>query len=227
MDRLRTNILNISANASGAASAARMKNIVMVVDVIDMSTTAETVLQGGADVVYGASPDNMSPPVKINPQKIGYLAGVEAYKNQKKIILVAEPRTGKTGWSGLNAVKKGIKSAGGKIEKIIPNLGQEVQKLACFKGKIVIVVSSAGGVVFDAAFNGGSPAVITGTIASCGKLKGNAPAQKGVNRAIRLAGKYNTGVSIIAASSRAIEDVLAAEFIANLIIKTGFLNINN
>jgi len=72
--------LDIAYNASGAVRAAKRGDVVMVVDIIDMSTTAEAALDGGAVAVWGASPDDTSAPVAVNPAQIGYRAGQKAVK---------------------------------------------------------------------------------------------------------------------------------------------------
>ncbi|MFW6269460.1 MAG: hypothetical protein ACOC4G_05200, partial [Bacillota bacterium] len=84
--------LNIGSNASGAAAAGREKRVVMIVDIIDMSTTAEAVKEAGAVEIYGASPALHQAPVQLNPEKIGYIAGKKAVKLRTGIIAVAEPR---------------------------------------------------------------------------------------------------------------------------------------
>ncbi|MFW6007268.1 MAG: hypothetical protein ACOCQ5_04690, partial [Halanaerobiales bacterium] len=201
--------LNIGSNASGAAAAGREKRVVMIVDIIDMSTTAEAVKEAGAVEIYGASPALHQAPVQLNPEKIGYIAGKKAVKLRTGIIAVAEPRImekNEERKKNIKSVMAGTEKAGGKISKIVPNLGKETVKLAKFKNRIVIIISSAGGTAFDAAFTGGAVKVITGTIASTNKLKGDEPAEKAAERAIKIADELKTGISIIASSSNARED---------------------
>ncbi|MCD5405117.1 MAG: DUF3866 family protein [Desulfotomaculum sp.] len=75
--------VQLSFDASGAALAAKNDQIV-VIYVIDMSTTCEAALDAGALSIYGAAPDNVSCPVFINPERIGWLAGLEAVKEKRQ-----------------------------------------------------------------------------------------------------------------------------------------------
>jgi hypothetical protein len=59
METLRRII--VESDASGAREAARAGLMVMIVDVIDMSTTLESALDAGAAAVLGASPDFTRP----------------------------------------------------------------------------------------------------------------------------------------------------------------------
>jgi len=228
MAKLWVKTLNVSSNPSGAASAARSGNIVVVVDVIDMSTTAEAALEAGVIDVLGASPDNSNLPVTVNPEKIAYFAGKKALKYDTEVVVAAEPRYIKLleDYKNISQVKKGIERAGSRICDILPNIGKETVELVNLENKILLIVSSSGGAVFDAAFNYGAPEVITGTIARTTNMKGVEPAKKAAERAIKYASRHRSGISIIAASSNSIEDVLAAEFISKEILKNGFLNID-
>ena len=232
MAKLWVKTLNISSNPSGAAAAARQGNVVMIVDVIDMSTTAEAALEAGAVSVLGASPDQTKAPISVNPEKIGYIAGKKALKNETEIIVAAEPRlldeeNTRQRMEGIQYVLKGIKRAGGTLKKVVSNIGKEVCELADFNEKVVVIVSAAGGVAFDAAFNYGAPEVITGTIARTNEMYGDEPAKIAAKRAIETASKLKSGISIIASSSNAMEDVMGAEYIEKEIINRGFLELNN
>ena len=118
-------------------------------------------------------------------------------------------------------LKRGIEASGSTISKLIPNIGAETAKMADFKDKIVICVSATGGVAFDAAFQVHQD-VITGTIARTIKARGKEPAIRAAKRAIELAQGRN--IAVVAASSNSLEDVLGANFIAQTIIETGYLN---
>lgn len=228
MAKLWVKTLNVSSNPSGAAAAARQGNVVMIIDVIDMSTTAEAALEAGAVDVLGASPDQNSAPVTVNPEKIGYFAGKKALKMDTEVIVAAEPRLISEKCNRINGIKlvlKGIKRAGGKLGDVIPNIGKEVIELADFEGKVFVVVSSAGGVAFDAAYNYGAPEVITGTIARTVKKMGDKPAKEAAARAIEKAAKYECGITLIASSSNSMEDLLGAEYIEKEILNKGFLNL--
>ncbi len=228
MAKLWVKTLNITSNPSGAALAARQGNVVMIVDIIDMSTTAEMVLEAGAINVYGASPSEISVPVTVNPEKIGYIAGKKAIKHNTGIIIAAEPRIydhEELLLENSARVIKGIRKAGSSPEKVIPNIGKDIVKLADFSGKVVVIISCAGGVAYDAAYNYGAPEVITGTIARTVDKKGSMPALTAARRAIEKAEKYKCGITIVASSSNAMEDILAANFIGQKILDNDFLQI--
>jgi hypothetical protein len=212
--------ITVSYDASGAVNAAKRGDTVVIVDIIDMSTTLETCLDEGAAAVFGASPNNKKIPVKVYPHKIAEKAAKIAAKKDASIVLIGEPRTG-------NDIKRVencehiIKFIEGKelnIEKVIPNLGKEVANLIDLKNKIIIAVTDSGGTAFDAAFGLGVP-VCTATIARTMRTKGILPAKRGALRAVNLSKRFNTNISVVAASSNSMEDVLAAEYIANLISK--------
>ncbi|MCK8816604.1 hypothetical protein MWH28_04370 [Natroniella sulfidigena] len=219
--------LNVTFNASGAARAARKGNVVMIVDLIDMSTTAEAALDAGALEVFGASPDHVNVPVVTNPEKIGYFAGKKALKHDTEIIIVTEPRLGteEERRGNIQLALTGIKRSGAQVDAILANVGSEITTLAEFRDKIVLLITECGGVAFDVAYNHGAPQVVTGTVARTMDKRGVEPAKDSAQRAIDLAKKHNTGISLVAASSNSYEDVLAAEHIAKLIIEAGFLQV--
>ena len=79
MERLqKTKEVITTFNASGALRAAKLDFVVVIVDVIDMSTSAEAAIEKGAISVLGASPDISKVPVYVNPYKIGLAAGSRA-----------------------------------------------------------------------------------------------------------------------------------------------------
>lgn len=206
--------INVLHDASGAAFAALRGDIVVIVDVINMSTTLEAAWEAGAIGVFGASPDKTLAPVFVNPCFMGYFAACFAKSNNTEIILISEPRVGtnKEREERASWTIAGVKSAGFENITILPNIGAETVKMADFKRKVVIAVTDSGGVAYDAAFNAGG-IVTTATIARSLTKKGLEPVQSGVNRAVTLASLKNTGISIVAASSNSLEDVLAANFI--------------
>jgi hypothetical protein len=69
MERSRQII--VTSDASGAQQAAKEGYLVMIVDVIDMSTTLESALEAGAAVVLGGSPDFTRAPVEVDPEGVG------------------------------------------------------------------------------------------------------------------------------------------------------------
>lgn len=221
--RVRT--LQIGYNASGAVAAAAKGDVVVIVDVIDMSTTAEAALDAGALAIYGAAPDRAKPPVPVDPEKIGYLAGRRAVEAGSKVILVAEPRYGTEEERIANSqlTLTGISQSGAILDYIIPNIGGEVSRLADFTDRVVVIVSDTGGVAFDAAFTAGAPEVLTGTVARTCAKRGLAPLEAAAKRAIEAAKRHGTGITCIAASANSYEDCLAAEALSKKIIEYGFL----
>lgn len=229
MVKLWVKTLQTTYNASGAAAAARQGNVVMIVDVIDMSTTSEAVLEAGAITVLGASPDNSIVPVTVNPEKIGYIAGKKALKYDTSVIVAAEPRliqNDKDRLKEIQQVLKGIERAGTELEKVVPNIGREVVELADFDNKIVVVVSPSGGTAYDAAYNYGAPEVITGTIARTNNMNGSFAARVAAERAIEKALKFKRGITVVAASSNSMEDVQACQYICQEIINNDFLKMD-
>lgn len=216
--------VTIATNASGAAQAGKRSDVVVIVDVISMSTSAEALLEAGALAVFGASPDTTRAPVKVNPEKMGYIAGNFAQEKQTEVILVAEPRIGSDA-ERLRFSQKaynGVQKSGNDIEGIIPNIGAETPKILDVKGKVILLVSDTGGVAFDAAWEAGAADVITGTIARTLGKKGEEPARCAAERAIQAATEKNANITIVAASGNSLEDVLAAEYIGRLILMRGF-----
>jgi len=225
MERLWTSRELITTyNATGAARAAQLGYIVMVVDVIDMSTSLEVALQKGAAFVFGASPDFTKVPVNVNPDRIGYAAGKKAKELNTSVLIISEPRWGDKSQRAKSCSKviKGVKDAGGVIIDIVPNLGAEVGKIADINGKVVICVSETGGVAFDAAWQFHNEITI-GTVARTLTTKGKESALLAARRVINIAN--GRGIAVVAASSNSLEDVLGANYITQTIIETGYLNV--
>lgn len=218
MERLKRII--VTSDASGAQQAAREGMLVMVVDVIDMSTTLESALDAGAYAVLGASPDFTRAPVETAPERIAGEACRLSRECGAGIILVAEPRVGKEEerLARCQKVIKGIEKGKGVIETVIPNLGAEVPRMVDMKNRVVVAITDSGGVAYDAAFYH-SRKVITGTVARTLKQKGLQPALTAVRRANEAISKDDPGIAIVAASRNSLEDVLAAQFIANLMMR--------
>jgi hypothetical protein len=210
----------LTVNASGAAAAARQGQVVVIVDVIDMSTTCEAALDAGALAVYGAAADFARCPVETNPDQIGQLAGGQAVTVGTEVILVAEPRVGTDEERMGNASKvlRGLEQVGAPVGAILPNIGAETVKLVDFHGKVVVAATGTGGVAYDAAVTAGAPAVLTATVARTMKKRGTAPAREGAQRALNKAKKLGTGITVVAATANSLEDILAAEYIVKEII---------
>jgi hypothetical protein len=102
-----------------------------------------------------------------------------------------------------------------------------LERMTVLEEKILVIVSPAGGSCFDAAYNYGAPEVITGTVARTGNMRGNQPAAKAAERAMKYAAKHRCGITIVASSSNAMEDVLAADHIGKEILNRDFLQLNN
>ena len=222
-------LVTLTANASGAVQAAREGLVVMVVDVIDMSTTLESALDAGALVVLGASPDTAAPPVSLNPEGVGLRAAQLALAADTGVVLVTEPRVGTDEERMANASRllRGIRQGGAEVTAVIPNLGAETPKICDLSGRVVVAATGTGGVAYDAAFTAGAPAVITGTIARTLKKKGSEPAKAAARRAIEAAQRHDTGICVVAASANSLEDLLAAEYIMKTIIEEGYLAVKS
>ncbi len=219
----------LTVNASGAVKAARAKNVVLIVDLIDMSTSLEAALDAGASHVFGASPDQAGAPVKLGPAAIGRQAGTIANREGTGVIIICEPRVGteEERRARCSKVIEGIEQAGAGIEAIFPNLGAETPKLGDFNGRVVVAVSGAGGIAYDAAFTAGAPAVLTGTVARTMRKKGPESAREAARRAIKAAVQAKADITVVAASANAVEDILAAEYIMRMIIEAGFTAITH
>ncbi|MEG6616296.1 hypothetical protein V6C27_07640 [Peptococcaceae bacterium 1198_IL3148] len=212
----------LTVNASGAAAAAKNGQVVVVVDLIDMSTTCEAALDAGALAIFGAAPDNARCPVATNPEQIGIIAGNKAVAEQTDIVVIAEPRVGSDAerLSSVSQLIKGIEKSGSRVGAVLPNIGSETAKLTDLRGRIVVAATGTGGVAFDAAVTAGAPAVLTATVARTMQKKGVAPANAGVERAVATARQLKTGIAVVAASANSLEDILAAEYIIKQIITT-------
>ena len=210
----------VSSDASGAVQAARDGFVVMIVDVIDMSTTLESALDVGAYAVLGASPDYTRAPVEVDPETMGRRAARLSQQTPYGIVLVAEPRVGsdEERLSRCQKVLRGIEREQGRVEAVVANIGAEAPRAADMKGRVVLAVSDTGGVAYDAA-SLFSDQVITGTVARTLRQRGIQPAISAARRAEALLQEKNKGIAIIAASRNSMEDVLAAQWIANLLLK--------
>ncbi len=215
--------INVTADASGAAAAARQGHVVVIVDVISMSTSLESALDAGAISVWGASLDVSRAPVDLDPQNIGRIVGASALEQKCKVIVLSEPRFGSESERRKNAGKllQGLKQAGTEPAMILPNAGAEVSRLTDLSGSIVVAVTDCGGAAFDAAYTAGAPAVLTGTVARTQKQKGSEPAISAALRAMAEAERLHTSISVVAASSNAAEDIMAAERVAEEIYRLG------
>ena len=213
-------IITVASDASGSARAAGLGQVVVIVDVIDMSTTLEAMLDEGAMAVFGAAPDAARAPVPLNPAGIGFEAGRLACASDTGVVVVAEPRVGSDAdrISGIQKVLRGIRESGAAVEAVLPNLGAETVKLAGIKGRVVVAATSSGGVTFDAAVAAGAPAVLTGTIARTARKKGIFPAAAAADRVLKAALEFKADIAVIASSGNSMEDVLAAGYIYNLLL---------
>lgn len=207
----------LATDASGAVQAAGEGLGIVIVDVIDMSTTLEGALDAGAYRVFGASPDFTRAPVKVDPERIGREAGRIARQRGTGIIIVSEPRVGSDDerLQRCQKVMHGLENTGAVIEAVIPNLGAETAKLVDFKDRVVVAVTDTGGVAFDAAYQV-TDLVVTGTVARTMVQKGIEPARTAAKRVIKLMEKAQ-GAAIVAASRNSQEDILAAQYIIEMI----------
>ncbi|MFA5536889.1 MAG: hypothetical protein WDA53_06950 [Bacillota bacterium] len=210
-------MVNYTADASGAWQAGKQGHVVVIVDIIDMSTTLEVALEAGALAVFGASPDYVKVPHLVNPRQMGRVVGRIAGKLNTSIVIINEPRWGNNTarLSNCQNLLQGLQSMGIYRWESIPNLGSEVGELINFQNKIAVAVTHSGGVAFDAAFQAGGK-VITATIARTKLQKGSRPAEIGVKRALLLAKKLRKNITFVAASGQSLEDILAAQYLAEL-----------
>lgn len=213
--------IEVVAGAAAAATAAAAGRAILIVDVIDMSTTLESALEAGAGAVLGASPWPPPVGVAVHPQAVGRAAGELARAAGTAVIVVAEPRVGEeTARKKMAAaVLAGIREAGAAVAAVVPNLGKETVLLAPFQGQVVVAVTAAGGVCFDAAWQAAplKEKVVTGTVAATWRSKGPEPALRAARRVWEAAGHGEAGITVVAASARASEDILAAQWIAGLL----------
>lgn len=208
----------MDVNASGAARGALRGDIVMVVDVIDMSTSAEAILEQEPLALYGSALDCSRPPVAVNPFGIGLAAAKDAIAGNTEILVVAEPRMDeKKRLANIQELLKGISQGGANVAGIYPNLGAELGRQVDAQGKVVVLASDTGGVAWNAAFVHGSPIVLTGTVARTPGKKGVKPAEVAVDRCIAAWQQKKVNISIIAASGNSQEDILGAQFIFSLL----------
>lgn len=217
-------IVSLSVNASGAAKAAAQGDVVIIVDVIDMSTTMEAVIDEGAIAIFGASPVQCKAPVQLNPERIGKDAGLLAISHGTSVVIISEPRVGTDEERKARSapVVRGIESSGAAIDGIFPNCGAETVKYGDFSGKVVVAVTDTGGVAFDAAHTAGAAKVLTGTVARTMKKRGSQPARDAAKRAISAARKLNADITVVASSANSPEDLLGAQEIMKMIIDEGF-----
>jgi hypothetical protein len=208
-------VITVTTDASGAYQAACSGQVVVIVDVIDMSTTLEAALQEGAALILGASPVSCRAPVPVNPVAIGKYAAMMAEKLKTEVVVIAEPRIGTKAERQERAAGflEGLHAAGKQEVGIYPNQGAEIARLVDLKDKVVAAITDCGGAAFDAAFNAGA-SVVTGTIARTPGRTGWENARAAVERASRIAEQEGTGITLVAASGKALEDVLAANYLS-------------
>lgn len=213
----KKNFLTVAYNLSGAVEAARQGRFIVLVDVIDMSTTLESVREAGAVGFWGAAPAGRGKPF-TNPYLIGQAVAREAKKKRAPVVVVTEPRAGSDEERKNRAagVLAGIENEGLTVGEIWPNLGAETARLTDWRNKVVVAVTDAGGVVFDAVWQLGGE-LTTATVARTLKMKGMEPAQKGAKRALDMA--RGRPLTLVAASSNALEDVLAVQYLAQLFLQ--------
>ncbi|MBS4026469.1 MAG: hypothetical protein KGZ96_12445 [Clostridia bacterium] len=206
-----------TTDASGAAVCAQLGFITVIIDVIDMSTSLEACRYLGASLILGASPVRVNCPVKVAPAKVAGYALKYALENGKEILIVTEPRHGKEWDREENAAEiiSIINNGGGKIAAIVPNIGGEIGELAEIKDRVVIGVTATGGTAFDAAFNIlADQRVTTATVARVKGQNSHQLISATLSRITHQALNYNTGVAFIAASRNSMEDILAAQYLA-------------
>ena len=213
----KRNFLTIAYNLSGAVEAVKQGRFIVLVDVIDMSTTLEAVREAGAVGFWGAAPVGRGQPY-ANPYLTGRAAARQAKAKGASIVVVAEPRAGSDDERKNRAadVLAGIESEGLAADGIWPNLGAETARLTEWRNKVIIAVTDAGGVIFDAVWQLGGQ-LTTATVARTFHMKGTEPAYQGVRRALEMS--KGRPLTLVAASSNAWEDVLAVQYLAQLFMQ--------
>lgn len=220
-------LLNLTFNASGAYQAGKRGDVVVIVDVVDMSTTAESIIEAGAINVYGVAPKGTNIPVETDYKKITSLAVNDAKENKTSIVLVAEPRIASDSdrKKTVEDVIKEIEINGIRIDCIVANQGIETSKLTAFSKKVAIIASQTGGSSFDAAINAGASKVLTGTVVRTMESTGYENIEKAAIRAIIAANKSNSGITVVAATANSFDDNAAAQQICYEIIRKRFLSL--
>jgi len=207
-------MLTIAYNLSGALEAVKMGRFVILVDVIDMSTTQEALWEAGAKELWGAAPSHKKNPY-TDPFLIGRTAARWARENGCQLEIVAEPRAGS--WKERRErcadVLAGVAAEGLKVSRIWVNLGAETAKFTDWRDKGVITVSDCGGLIYDAVWQLGG-GITTATVARTLQMKGTETARRGLERALQKA--QGRPLTLVAASSNALEDVLAVQYLAQL-----------
>jgi hypothetical protein len=165
-------------------------------------------------------------PVKVEPGAIGRRAAAAAIREATDVVVIAEPRIGTEEERRSRAlpVLQALRTQ--RIEyELAPNQGAELARAVRLRGRVAVIVSSTGGTAFDAAMAAGAPAAC---FATTGRIEGQTGwdvLQRGVRRAIDLALRNDSDLSIVAASANSSDDVLAAFELARAVIGEGFLQI--
>lgn len=216
--------LEVAFDATGAAEAGARARVVAVVDVVDAATSAEAALAAGAVGVMGAAPAEAEVPVQVRPGVIAQQAAALAKRNETDVVVVAEPRVAshEERLQRVAPVIQALEAADVGFE-IVPNQGAALPGLVKLEGRVVIVVSSAGGVAFDAALTAGAPGVCFATTARIIGMTGWEVTRLGARRAIDMARESGAGLTVVAASSNATDDLLAAFEIARAMVIEGYL----
>lgn len=208
----KKSMITVAYNLSGALEAVKNGRFVVLVDVIDMSTTIEGLLEAGVLNIWGAAPVGKGYPY-TDPYLIGRFAAREANEKHTQVFVVAEPRVGTTEEriNRASAVLAGIKDEGQTAGGIWPNLGAETAKFTDWRDKLAVVVTDAGGTIYDAVWQQGGR-ITTVTVARTLKTKGDMVVKKGIERALDMAD--GLPITLVAASSNSFEDVLAVHYLA-------------
>lgn len=220
-------LLKIYANASGAVKAATEGDIVVIVDVIDMSTTAESLLRQHPICILGAAPNEHRAPVDTDPVAIAKYAVIIAKKKNTDVVVISEPRfcSDDERKKRTSHILEVLKSEEMPFHGPYPNAGSEISNIVDTAGKVVIIVSDTGGLAFDAAFQIAGEKVMTATIARVPGLTSHEVISGCVKRISEHAKKMKCNISLVAASSNSTEDVLAVQFLFNKLVEEGFLSI--
>jgi hypothetical protein len=216
--------LEVAFDATGAAEAGARGRVVAVVDVVDAATSAEAALAAGAIEVLGAAPAGARAPVDLQPKSVASRAGSLAKLHETDVLVAAEPRVAshEERLQSVAPVIEALELADVDFE-VVPNQGAGLPGLVKLEGRVVIVVSAAGGVAFDAALTAGAPGVCFATTARIVGMTGWEVTRTGARRAIDMARESGSDLTVVASSSNATDDFLAAFEIARAVIAEGFL----
>ncbi|WP_088335923.1 hypothetical protein [Methanopyrus sp. KOL6] len=203
--------IKMTIGATGAAEAASHGDVIVVVDVVNTSSAAEVALREGAVAIIGAAPDSAyrvlsgehaakypfaETPEGVDPIERGREAGKIAVEEGCDVVLVVDG-----GEDNASLARKGVEDVGAEIREVVPNAGPRIKDVVDPAGKVFLFATATGGTLYDVAKTHGAPAVTFGTVVRRSFTRAC------VERALRLAGRYGTGITVVVSSIFAPEDL--------------------